>query len=864
MAHTLLWPTKTPFSPIGTLPAVSLTQDLSPEQPADILLLGCGDPRNILYTLFSDAVTPVGPRKLDITCCDLEPAILARNILLFTLLEDNQPIDQIWDIFYHFKISDQASATLTRQSQRLYDLANDIETWQQSLYGSFIKFVDTRTLAQLRKYWKSYADFPDLPSDRLDKLLQEQLNASESALKKNSPGMKASLSAGMFWAQVAIPVNKLFKRYWQTGTVLAQEGDVQVATALNPTFVYSAAGETFDLNNSTFAHGFHLASAVAPIHSNSSVTVALGVEIAITNTMMQQFKAWADAFRAARAAKVITLRFYSGEALVFCRALDRFASTNNPVTGMFVSQWCASQIHFDVSNIGTSPAPVAFDVIDTSNLTDSLDILNLLIATRPILKDSTSSQSVLYTATDLSEDEQDIIRPVLDRLYTDIPTFSLLLKLAPRDYLSSFTTHSHVHEKLCSDHVKTFYERIAWVNPSGGDVHASQQNISVSFDAKQFAHVMFGIYDGMFAREQTMVRLMGERKISLELPFHYTRETMTLLLQLLKRRVHLKNGDWDVFGDKFIEHVERDRNEIIGPLYYQDICLQLHLCSVHTVGSLESNWRIGFSPPSPSEIFKDWSNVPPVLCVVLTVPRTELRILLENQDKTGIPTLECHLTPRDFHPYAYSSIHAVWGKCSIFEEPNTVTLEEDKDGFTGKSDLVVMFWASSRILEFKGTIVSLALKNSTHSSGMFSIKLGQELALYSTPIEDSEHIQILRYQPAIANGSPATLENSVTHFPIFEPTNGLTSIAANVGSGLDARHVVSFTARIEIDLPAEQKLLLDGAEVKISHISPCTMRLLIGSHDHTVPHPYPVLSNGYKLRVARKSHYAEVGCDRYF
>ncbi|KAG8720239.1 hypothetical protein FRC09_009876, partial [Ceratobasidium sp. 395] len=704
MAHTLLWPTKEPFSPIGSLPAVSLVQDLSPEQPADILLLGCGDPRNILYTLFSDVVTPAGPRKLDITCCDLEPAILARNILLFTLLEDNQPIDQIWDIFYHFKIGNQASATLTRQSQHLYNIAKDIETWQKSLYGSFIKLVDTRTLAQLREYWKSYADFPDLPTDRLDRLLQEQINTSESALKQNSLGMKASLSAGMLWAQVAMPVNKLFKRYWQTGTIFDQDGDVQVATVLNPTFIYSAAGETFDLNSNTFPHGFHLGSAVAPIHSDSSVTVAPKVETAIVDTMMQQFKAWADAFRAARAAEVITLRFYSGEALAFCRALDRFASTSNPVTGVFVSQWCASQIHFDAPNTGTFPAPVAFDVIDTSTLTDSLDILNLLIAARPILKDSTSPQSILYTATDLSDDEQDIIRPVLDRLYTNIPTFSLLLKLAPRDYLSGFTTRSHVHEKLCSDHVKTFYERIAWVDPSGGDAHASQQNIAVSFDAKQLAHVMFGIYEGMFAREQTMVRLMGDRKISLELPFHYIRETMALLLQLLKRRVHLKNGDWDVFGDKFIELIERDRNEIIGPLYYQDICLQLHLYSVHTVGSLKPDWRVDFSPPSPSDIFKDWPKVPPVLCVVFTVPRKELQILLENQDKTGIPTLECHLTARDFHPYAYSSIHAIWGKCGIFGEPETVTLEEDKEGFAGKSDLVVMFWASSRILEFKGTI----------------------------------------------------------------------------------------------------------------------------------------------------------------
>lgn len=42
------------FYPIGNTPAVQLTRDLPPEQPADILLLGCGDVRNILFTVHTD------------------------------------------------------------------------------------------------------------------------------------------------------------------------------------------------------------------------------------------------------------------------------------------------------------------------------------------------------------------------------------------------------------------------------------------------------------------------------------------------------------------------------------------------------------------------------------------------------------------------------------------------------------------------------------------------------------------------------------------------------------------------------------------------------------------------------------------
>jgi len=40
--------------PIGNTPAVCLTQGLPPESKADILLLGCGDVRNILFTVHCD------------------------------------------------------------------------------------------------------------------------------------------------------------------------------------------------------------------------------------------------------------------------------------------------------------------------------------------------------------------------------------------------------------------------------------------------------------------------------------------------------------------------------------------------------------------------------------------------------------------------------------------------------------------------------------------------------------------------------------------------------------------------------------------------------------------------------------------
>jgi hypothetical protein len=54
MSHPLVWQSRPTFKPFGGSPAISLTQDLSPEQSADILSLGSADIYNILFTISTD------------------------------------------------------------------------------------------------------------------------------------------------------------------------------------------------------------------------------------------------------------------------------------------------------------------------------------------------------------------------------------------------------------------------------------------------------------------------------------------------------------------------------------------------------------------------------------------------------------------------------------------------------------------------------------------------------------------------------------------------------------------------------------------------------------------------------------------
>jgi hypothetical protein len=59
MSHLLFWPTITFFYPVGNTSAVCLTENLPPESKADILLLACGDPRHILYTIYANETNPL-------------------------------------------------------------------------------------------------------------------------------------------------------------------------------------------------------------------------------------------------------------------------------------------------------------------------------------------------------------------------------------------------------------------------------------------------------------------------------------------------------------------------------------------------------------------------------------------------------------------------------------------------------------------------------------------------------------------------------------------------------------------------------------------------------------------------------------
>ncbi|KDN42022.1 hypothetical protein RSAG8_07067, partial [Rhizoctonia solani AG-8 WAC10335] len=842
MAHPVCWPSTPEFDPVGQDPAMSLTQDLSPEQSADILLLGCGDPRHILYTLSTDVTCPHVPRKLDVTCCDIEPAVLARNIILFTLLEDGAPSNHVWDVFYHFKLTDHTYNLVATHSRKLADLAESLEIWRQSKYGSFIKMVDTTTLFELRHLWVLYAEFVHLPSERLDRLQREQTAMSARVLVKARTGMSYGLSrsaAGM-WNEALEPVNEQFIQYWERGTTSSTQKEIKKTKKLNPTFCYSKLGEAFAIYDHSFPQGFHFAPAFTPLIFDPAGPA--------TNSAMakakQQFKAGYMELQASRKAQSIIFRFFVGDALSFCRALDLYNKTSDPQTREFTSPWRGTAIGLTVHAASSPPPPATFDVIDSSDLSTDLGLFNILLATQPLLKKQPASQAVLYTDEGLRN--RSAPEELRRRLYCSVSTAALLLGLVPRPYVSLFTSTCVMHMFTITE-LPGSVERIAWVNPTSGDRHIhSGPDPVISAEPFELIRLLVNIYREMTEHDSpkpvlTPYVLASQLRVTSE-P-HFTRETFAILVSRVKSRVHLPGGDWAM--------IVRMIRDLLGVMDH-DSGLITH------IRDLEVQFRLHDLPVEPmvsdehfrrkvesSPVFRSWTNVPRLVCVTLIVPSGRLDPI-RGEGAEPWPRLVCELgVDNDDRHVTYSSIQAVWGKLIPFPAPTTNYLvEEDPEGFRGTSDLVVSFWADADILASR-PYVSLCLRR-TQLVVLKYCALGPRLQLFTTRV-GGERVHVFRERPMTGEAQPALryvsgslVDGEGIKCQLVVPTKGT--------EGVESLH-----ARIQVD-----KTVLGGIKPVITQLGPCTLEMAFGNEKKVVAFPYPVRNADCKLSVNRITGWVDV------
>uniref|UniRef100_D8PPJ1 MYND-type domain-containing protein n=1 Tax=Schizophyllum commune (strain H4-8 / FGSC 9210) TaxID=578458 RepID=D8PPJ1_SCHCM len=871
MAHSIIFPRRSFFYAIGNTSAEVLTDSLPPEEHLDLLSLGCGDPRNILYTVYSDATAD--SRAYDITCCDVEPAILARNVLLFTLLADtDQGSDTtIWEIFYHLRISGPSLALLQRHCFKLLAVSENLDQWSGSSYAKFIKPRTEHTLRDMRRFWFKYVTttffIPALKQhmrETLEKGIQEVTDGCDNMADVQT----ASLSAGLFWEQMFKSglAGKHYAHYWKHGVVGGSP--TATATEVNPTFMYTEFGTGFTLHyGSDPILGFHLAGLFAPIEGRPARP-----DIAEIGAYVQrEFGDWCAAFRTRLASAVkFVIRPYVGDALSFCRALVGEA-------GQTISLFDGRPIVLD--NIGDDALPRTFNVIETSNIADHIGLFNVLTVSVPLLRQS--PWSVLHTNTLLPRTDK-TTNGFLERVGIDLTPLSLLLGLAPQPLLSRFS--SKPPSKLTgppSDVAGSrFRQPIAWKYPMSGDQAVLQDGSpiwnSVALDPERFSDILFSLYLHMFAneslekmRERRSIEGSDDSSIVLDV-----RASFTAFLKLLKRRIQT---DWLRAMKLLFDRIYADRSLMLGSNHFQDLFTQAHISGLYSFGYLAPIFDM---PPSSSNaLFANWRDTPLVVYLVMRVPRSAFQPLMDLPVSTvSTPMLQCELVARfQFHSI-FSSMQLTFGDVALEGQGENAmaVISRDEEGWQGEAPVVVSLAVPSRLLQLdpQNTMFRLALRGTPHAASNLTSTLGIELVLHSASLMD-EGVYIVK-NPAHVHGfgGVQNVEGPVSNASHNDaPITGASPVAAS-GSPHTRKDAATMLFNEGTTTPSHLSVRVDflsdsarealapkTAAVAARQNSPCTVQLLIGDGQFSdiVAYPFPVDARDAKVRVARKSGYTEVG-----
>ncbi|KAF8205704.1 hypothetical protein K438DRAFT_1964118 [Mycena galopus ATCC 62051] len=802
MAHPLFWPGKRYFYAFGNTSAVSLARDVTPDQDISLLLLGCGDPRNILFTLFSehDAAT----RKLDFTCIDFEPAVLARNVLLLSMVIDTKDAESIFDIFFHFYLDKDPLALVVSQCRALLDVSTTLQSWRGSSYGSTLRMSSQHTLDELRWHWGQYAGMHALPDSRLQTIVANfRSGVAEYQDRRKGPYVAhTSRSAGpiMMHPTVMKILSDCFYDFWKYGTTFVSVARRSAATLLNPTFVYTQAGVGCHVHyGSDPVMPFHL----APIFGN---LIAAPSRSHIVDGIRAQFKDWCAAFRRHHERRLCIVRFFFADAILGARALQACKESGPVKTRIHVCQWRAEIIALDKEEY--KHAPLTFDVVDTSNLHDHhhIGLLNVLVISIPLLP--SSGDGVLYLESLLVQGHVDNApKDFTMRFRADLTVMSILFRLSPVDFMTGYSTRSNTHELMAHKLLdRTLgpqqYHQVTTWKTARGDPPV--------IDSRQLGTFLYDLYHALFEEEDVLTFYQRHNvdtlsAISTDSLSPYSRETFVMLLKFIRDRLQIPPEEWIAVIDRFFSIQRADSSRNMDTINYQDFCGLLHFHGVHTMDLYrqEDVAHVG--------IFSAWSKVPPLVRVFLTVPREKLGIL------TGVtPILEAGMRS-PLMANRFSSVHAAFGTLSTtgtLVNPKAF-FEDDPDGFRGTKPLVISFVMPAMLLAGDGPRYDLPR----------DIRI--VLEIYSARLFDKTSVLILPEQPL-----PSGLSTSM-RAPAFGGQIGSQG-PIHVIFNDECDLIESFSVKLDVEDGLAKTALQSKGDLIVQQISYNAVQLVLGGKRQTI------------------------------
>ena len=498
---------------VGNTPAKLLIKQVPVHQSvANVLLLGCGDPRHILYT--SWCIQQAGglsqQQILSVTTCDVEPSTIARNIILYRLIQDASNFQMVWSIFYDRLIDGPCMDLLVACATNLYAVGESLEAWQETAFGAIVKFVDEHTYAIVRKIWAVYArgKVSEELATKMEKCVKDfrvRLGNNEHEIVLVSTAAAQALPCqSPAYSNLQVHSN-IFHAYAATGrSPHCSYPSRSSSTTSNPT-MFRGTDQHADLHyclDPTL--GFHLAAAYAqlkdgPLYSKSETTSSGKVdERRIFEICIHQFSGWCHALKKSMEKKNILIHNFAGDLFDLSHAIIHTRKNGDGRSRVFGSLRGGS-IHV------LPGVPLEYDVIDTSNVSDHVGLLNLLLACRELLGEG--EHTTLYTLF-LNQPtgtlcDRDIL--LSEMLRTDLPTFAAMTGLTLLDTAShvstSFSnwTQFNVAPLINSDSRRVSVT-LEWtyVRPSA---------VRVNLEHQDFVEVFTDIYKKMFEFNLSIPRL---------------------------------------------------------------------------------------------------------------------------------------------------------------------------------------------------------------------------------------------------------------------------------------------------------------------------------------------------------------------
>ncbi|RYP66621.1 hypothetical protein DL771_007690 [Monosporascus sp. 5C6A] len=848
------------FYPVGNTPAVSLTQALPPRAVADILLLGCGDVRNILFTSHLDG------RIMDITCCDIQKAIIARNILLFSLIidKDGQINDSIWCIYYHMYLDKEALDTLRLQAKKLYEFSGTMEIWQQSPYGRHLAFCDFATLAEVRDMWRFYNVERNGTNARDFKRRFESVLQKAKEWRDETATYHTALRSAMPAQMNALrDVDELHKHYWKYGSTELNAKVRAGEKHANPMFLTLEDESTIHYGTDPLL-GFHLAPAYTPLHADDpwfKKLKGLSQLERVVAVARMEFREWALSYK--KNLSNIAVRFCVADAITFGHTLQHKRMTGSNTANWYRDKYHLQPLTLDGPDYASERAPLTFDVIDTSNLCDHLGSLTLLTATSPLLRNQLSSVLYAEVIVRRHKTHQDILD---NMLCGDVPTLSTLLGLFPVEYWTNTSSLSLGDEGMfglaMSDRrlegqgdsaplqmfLRTCWKRpMCTEGPSGRPLGLTK----IHFVPREPAHVLYKVYTYMFRDEDyawkfANMSLQAYRNSGL---VWYHRASFASFLRLVKTRV---TCDWQTTMDVLIGLIENRPGAPMGMNYMQELFTYLHMLDVFSVDTLrkwhnrnDADLAFGsiFSAIVPRVVpvdekwgdLRDWKSIPP-------------RGLCQSQ---GSPE-------QTLNPHQYEAQGVEYADCSF--DSFEVYVAEDPLEWKGKSPLVVSFYVTTffLLLNPRKAIAAFGIHGTPVSTTSFMPKLGPSLTLYETTLDNSSNVYITHYAPnqnayPIVPGFPkADLVSSNGH-------NGGADTSLIAGVDQETGRIAALTARLDLISDGYKSSLRDRCRVEHFTLSPCHFSIGLGQKQRPLTLFFPVFAveGTRKTRIARKSSYVE-------